>query len=56
MRDKSTLEYLERLRSLGSNYGLERTERLLELIGNPRKKLKLIHIAGTNGKDRLLQF
>lgn len=50
MRDKSTLEYLERLRTLGSNYGLERTERLLELIGNPHKKIKLIHIAGTNGK------
>lgn len=50
MRDKSTLEYLESLRTLGSNYGLERTERLLELIGNPHKKLKLIHIAGTNGK------
>lgn len=50
MRDKSTLEYLESLRTLGSNYGLERTERLLELLGNPHKKLKLIHIAGTNGK------
>lgn len=50
MKDKSTLEYLESLRTLGSNYGLERTERLLELIGNPHKKLKLIHIAGTNGK------
>ncbi len=50
MKDKSTLEYLESLRTLGSNYGLERTERLLELMGNPHKKLKLIHIAGTNGK------
>lgn len=50
MKDKKTLEYLEELRKLGSNYGLERTERLLELLGNPHKKLKLIHIAGTNGK------
>ncbi|MBS2905232.1 hypothetical protein KFV96_29380, partial [Klebsiella pneumoniae] len=33
-----------------SNYGLERTHRLLELLGSPQNKLKLIHIAGTNGK------
>lgn len=50
MKDIDTLKYLEGLRVLGSNYGLERTERLLELIGNPHKKIKLIHIAGTNGK------
>lgn len=50
MKDIDTLKYLEGLRVLGSNYGLERTERLLELIGNPHKKIKLIHITGTNGK------
>lgn len=50
MKDLDTLKYLEELRVLGSNYGLERTERLLELLGNPHKKLKFIHIAGTNGK------
>ncbi len=50
MKDLKTLKYLEKLRVLGSNYGLERTERLLDLLGNPHKKLKLIHIAGTNGK------
>lgn len=50
MKDLKALKYLEKIRVLGSNYGLERTERLLELIGDPHKKLKLIHIAGTNGK------
>ncbi|WP_142690215.1 bifunctional folylpolyglutamate synthase/dihydrofolate synthase [Clostridium tertium] len=50
MKDLKTIKYLEELRVLGSNYGLERTERLLELLGNPHKKLNLIHIAGTNGK------
>ena len=30
--------------------GLERISALLEKLGNPEKKLKFIHIAGTNGK------
>lgn len=36
----------------GSAYkpGLERVDELLSLCGNPHKKLKTIHIAGTNGK------
>ena len=34
----------------GSKPGLERTENLLELLGNPHKRLRCIHIAGTNGK------
>ena len=33
-----------------SSLGLNRVTELLELLGNPHKKLKLIHIAGTNGK------
>ena len=36
--------------NFGSNYGLERTYKLLEHLGNPERDLKLIHIAGTNGK------
>lgn len=31
-------------------FGIERCARLLELMGNPDKKLKIVHIAGTNGK------
>ncbi|SHE48008.1 dihydrofolate synthase / folylpolyglutamate synthase [Seinonella peptonophila] len=30
--------------------GLERVEWLLERIGNPQRRLRIIHIAGTNGK------
>ena len=30
--------------------GLDRTYELLELLGNPQKKLKFIHVAGSNGK------
>ncbi len=34
----------------GSIPGLGRTRNLLDLMGNPQKKLKFVHIAGTNGK------
>ncbi|MDD6794273.1 MAG: bifunctional folylpolyglutamate synthase/dihydrofolate synthase, partial [Clostridiaceae bacterium] len=47
------MEYIHEVGNFGSNYGLERTQRLLELLGNPHKKLKLIHIAGTNGKGSI---
>lgn len=32
------------------NLGLERVQAILNLIENPQKKLKFIHVAGTNGK------
>ncbi|MCL2225507.1 MAG: bifunctional folylpolyglutamate synthase/dihydrofolate synthase [Defluviitaleaceae bacterium] len=34
----------------GSVLGLSRIEELLRLMGDPQKKLKFVHIAGTNGK------
>lgn len=50
MTYKEAMEYISGVGKFGSNYGLERTFRLLDLIGNPHEKIKLIHIAGTNGK------
>lgn len=32
------------------NLGLDRIKAVLDLIGNPQDKIKIIHIAGTNGK------
>lgn len=34
----------------GSKYGPERTRALLDACGSPDKKLKIVHIAGSNGK------
>ncbi|MGM9934870.1 MAG: bifunctional folylpolyglutamate synthase/dihydrofolate synthase [Clostridium sp.] len=50
MTYEEAMKYISSVGKFGSNYGLERTNRLLELLGSPQKKLKLIHIAGTNGK------
>lgn len=50
MRYEEAMKYITEVGNFGSNYGLERTYKLLENLGNPEKDLKLIHIAGTNGK------
>lgn len=50
MRYEEAMKYITEVGNFGSNYGLERTYKLLEHLGNPEKDLKLIHIAGTNGK------
>ena len=46
----SGVELLYKLTSQSIKYGLERTEKLLQACGNPHDKLKIIQIAGTNGK------
>lgn len=42
--------YIHSLTRFGSQLGLERMEELLRRLGNPHKKQRFIHIAGTNGK------
>ena len=44
------MDYIHHVTWRGSRLGLERTSELLERIGNPQRKLKFVHIAGTNGK------
>lgn len=50
MTYEETMDYINSTLRFGSVLGLSRIEKLLELLGNPEKKLKCIHIAGTNGK------
>ena len=45
-----TLEYIHSNYWNGGTFGLGRVTKLLELMGNPQKDLKFVHIAGTNGK------
>ncbi|MBN2016121.1 hypothetical protein JW766_04790 [Candidatus Dojkabacteria bacterium] len=50
------IEYLDQLKpkkfykKFSGELGLERCKYLLELLGSPQNKLKVIHIAGTSGK------
>ncbi|MDI6781709.1 MAG: folylpolyglutamate synthase/dihydrofolate synthase family protein [bacterium] len=56
MNYKQSIAYLENLQQFGIQLGLERVIRLLELMGNPHKGLKYIHVAGTNGKGSTVAF
>jgi len=50
MNAQQAVEYIHSITWMGSKPGLERTQELLRLMGNPEKALKFVHIAGTNGK------
>lgn len=53
MNYAEALEYIEANLKGGCNPGLSRIENLLELLGNPHKAIKAVHIAGTNGKGSI---
>ena len=50
MTYESAIEYIMSRRKFQKSGDHERIARLLELLGDPHKKLKFIHVAGTNGK------
>ncbi len=43
-------QFLARLEIFGIKLGLDQVTELLSGLGNPQRKLKFIHLAGTNGK------
>ncbi len=50
MSYKAALDNLLALEFFGMKLGLRNIEELLEFLGRPDRKLKTIHVAGTNGK------
>src|SRR5512140_2290850 len=42
--------YLASLQPLAMRLGLERMERALDALGHPERGLRIVHVAGTNGK------
>jgi len=44
------MTFIEQSKKYGSQLGLETMTELLSRMNNPEKKLKFIHVAGTNGK------
>src|SRR5271154_982622 len=45
-----TIDWLYSLEARGEIYKLERMEAALDVIGNPHRRLRAVHIAGTKGK------
>ncbi|KKW34998.1 MAG: FolC bifunctional protein, partial [Candidatus Uhrbacteria bacterium GW2011_GWC2_53_7] len=44
------LDWLYSLKTIGIMPGLEKISEAMEKLGNPQDKLRIIHVAGTNGK------
>ena len=56
MNYQETLDYIASINWKGSVLGLERIRTLLNMLGNPQKDLKFVHIGGTNGKGSTAAF
>ena len=50
MNAKEAIDYIESYSWSKTRLGLGRERELLDRLGNPQKKLKFVHVAGTNGK------
>ena len=50
MNYEQALEYIHAVQWAGHKPGLTRTRTLLAALGDPHKKLRFVHVAGTNGK------
>lgn len=53
---QEAMKYIQKTQYLGIKPGLQRIRVLLEHLGDPHKKLKYIHVAGTNGKGSTVAF
>lgn len=53
---KKAREYIDNLNKFGSVLGLDSIKALLGVLGNPQEELKVIHVAGTNGKGSTIAF
>lgn len=54
MQYREAMTYLQNLTKFGFNFGLERITELMRRLDNPHKKLRVIHVGGTNGKGSTL--
>ncbi|MEW4371430.1 bifunctional folylpolyglutamate synthase/dihydrofolate synthase [Paenibacillus kandeliae] len=53
---EQAVEWINGLIPFGIRPGLERIEKLMELLEHPHRRLKFVHVAGTNGKGSTCAF
>lgn len=51
-----TIEKIHSFLKFGSKLGLERMNKLMDLLGNPQNRIKTIHVGGTNGKGSVCRY
>lgn len=56
MNYKEAMEYIEEISKYGSVLGLDNMRELCRRLGNPQEELRIVHIAGTNGKGSVLAY
>lgn len=56
MNYTEAINFIHGTYKFGIKLGLQNIRKLLEYMGNPQKKLKIIHVAGTNGKGSTCSF
>ena len=54
MNYEEAMNFIQNTSKFGSVLGLDNIKELLERLGNPQDQLKVVHIAGTNGKGSTL--
>ena len=53
---EEAIAWIHQLQTLGIKPGLKRMEWLMERLGHPERRLKFVHVAGTNGKGSTVSF
>ncbi|MBO4374560.1 MAG: bifunctional folylpolyglutamate synthase/dihydrofolate synthase [Lachnospiraceae bacterium] len=56
MNYEDARKYIDSIARFGSKLGLENIRNLMGYLGDPQKKLKFVHVAGTNGKGSTVAF
>ena len=56
MNYEEAMNFIQNTSKFGSVLGLDNIKELLERLGNPQDQLKVVHIAGTNGKGSVCAF
>ncbi len=56
MNYEDARKYIDSIAKFGSKLGLDNIRNLMRRLGDPQKKLRFIHIAGTNGKGSTVAF
>lgn len=56
MNYKEIVDYIEEIPKFTSKNPLDHTKALLDRLGNPQNSMKVIHVAGTNGKGSVCAY